>query len=76
MEDGGLRMMIRSFRDLEVYRLSLAEARRVFECMKRLPKEEKYSLVDQIRRSSRAVGAMIAEAWGPAPVSGGIRGQG
>lgn len=56
--------IIRSFRDLEVYRLSVREAKRVFVLTIRFPKEERYSLTDQIRRASRAVAAMIAEAWG------------
>ena len=54
---------IKSFRDLDVYKLSLAEATRIFVITKRFPREEMYSLTDQIRRSSRAVGAMIAAAW-------------
>jgi four helix bundle protein len=54
---------IRSFRDLEVYRLALAQAGRIFEASKGFPKEERYSLTDQIRRASRAVNAMVAEAW-------------
>jgi four helix bundle protein len=54
---------IRSFRDLEVYRLALTEANRVFKVTRRFPAEEKYSLTDQIRRSSRAVNAMLAEGW-------------
>ncbi|PSQ71525.1 MAG: four helix bundle protein, partial [Bacteroidetes bacterium QH_9_67_14] len=53
----------KSFRDLDVYRLSLKEAKRVFEVTKGFPKSEVYSLTDQIRRSSRAVGAITAEAW-------------
>jgi four helix bundle protein len=55
--------VIRSFRDLVVYRRALSEAKKVFLFSKRFPAEERYSLTDQIRRSSRAVGAMIAEAW-------------
>jgi hypothetical protein len=39
------------------------QAKRIFTISKSFPKEEKYSLTDQIRRSSRAVNAMIAEAW-------------
>lgn len=35
----------------------------IFEITKSFPKEEKYSLVDQIRRSSRSVSVNIAEAW-------------
>jgi four helix bundle protein len=48
---------------LDVYQLSLAEAKKVFLLTKRFPREEMYSLTDQVRRSSRAVGAMIAAAW-------------
>ncbi len=54
---------IESFRDLEVYRLGLQEAKRVFVITKEFPREELYSLTDQIRRSSRAVNALLAEAW-------------
>ena len=56
--------IIRSFRDLRAYQQSRIEANRVFEMTKTFPKEEKFSLTDQIRRSSRAVKSMIAEAWG------------
>ena len=48
---------------LEVFQLSREAARRFFKLSKRFPKEETYSLRDQGRRASRAVGAMIAEAW-------------
>ncbi len=54
---------IQSFRDLRVYQASFALQQEVFEVTKRFPKEETYSLTDQFRRSSRAVGANIAEAW-------------
>lgn len=53
----------RSFRDLVVYQNALTLALRVFELTKRFPAEEKYSLTDRIRRSSRSVCANIAEAW-------------
>src|SRR4030065_2950538 len=53
----------KSFRDLEVYKLSRELAREIFHISKSFPKEETYSLTDQIRRSSRSVGAQIAEAW-------------
>lgn len=56
--------IIRSFRDLRAYQQARNEANRVFEMTKAFPKEEKFSLTDQIRRSSRAVKSMIAEAWG------------
>ncbi len=51
------------FRDLIVYQLSYKLALEIFEITKRFPKEEKYALVDQIRRSSRSVPTNIAEAW-------------
>ena len=53
----------RHFRDLDVYKLALKAANETFEISKRFPPEEKYSLTDQIRRSSRSVCANIAEAW-------------
>ena len=55
---------VKSFRDLEVYKLSRELAKEIFFLTKNFPKEERYSLTDQIRRSSRSVGAQIAEAWG------------
>lgn len=54
---------ISSFRDLDVYAMSVREAKRLFDLSKAFPPEEKYALTDQVRRSSRAVGAMLAEAW-------------
>ena len=53
----------KSFRDLKVYGATRETARTIFEISKRFAREEQYSLIDQIRRSSRAVKAMIAEAW-------------
>ncbi|MGV3509078.1 MAG: four helix bundle protein [Sphingobacteriaceae bacterium] len=55
---------VQSFRDLEVYKLSRSLFKEIFEVSKSFPKEEMYSLTDQVRRSSRSVGAQIAEAWG------------
>jgi four helix bundle protein len=52
---------IRHFRELEVYELAMAAATELFEASKRFPLEERYSLTDQIRRSSRSVCANIAE---------------
>jgi len=49
--------------DLEVYQKALDAAMRIFELSRRFPKEETYSLTDQIRRSSRSVCANLAEAW-------------
>lgn len=56
--------IIRSFRDLKVYQHARAEAQRIFRLSQLFPREERFSLTDQIRRSSRAVKSMIAEAWG------------
>ena len=53
----------RSFRDLTVYRKAFELAMEIFELTKTFPKEERYSLTDQIRRSSRAVCSCIAEAY-------------
>lgn len=52
-----------SFRDLIIYRKSRELQREIFRITKSFPKEEIYSLIDQIRRSSRSIGANIAEAW-------------
>ena len=51
------------FRDLEVYQFAFSSAMEIFQMTKNFPKEELYSLVDQIRRSSRSVCSNIAEAW-------------
>jgi four helix bundle protein len=56
-------MIVKRFEDLEVYQLALSLQREIFELTKGFPKEERYSLIDQIWRSSRSVGANIAEAW-------------
>ena len=53
----------RSFRDLAVYQKAKKVSRAIFELSKSFPKEETYSLIDQIRRASRSIGAQIAEAW-------------
>ena len=52
-----------SFRDLIVYQKANAISKRIFDVTKRFPREEMYSLIDQVRRSSRSMGAQIAEAW-------------
>jgi four helix bundle protein len=57
-------VIAKSFRDLNVYRRAQEAAREIFEITRNFPPEERYSLTDQVRRSSRAVKAMIAEAWG------------
>jgi four helix bundle protein len=53
----------KSFRDLVVYKKARAIAKKIFEISKKFPKEELYSLTDQVRRASRSIGAQIAEAW-------------
>jgi four helix bundle protein len=53
----------KSFRDLRVYQLVRKAVAEVFEVTKNFPPSEKYQLVDQIRRSSRATKALIAEGW-------------
>jgi len=52
-----------SFQSLLAYKKSFALAMKIFEATKSFPKEEKYSLTDQIRRSSRSVSANISEAY-------------
>jgi four helix bundle protein len=54
----------RTFRDLRVYQLARAASLEIFEASKSFPREERFSLTDQVRRSSRATKAMISEAWG------------
>lgn len=55
---------INSFEEMEVYREAFKFQNRIFEISKAWPREEMYSLTDQIQRSSRSVGSSIAEAWG------------
>src|SRR5438094_1127703 len=56
-------MKIQEHTDLEVYKKAFDTAMLIFEASKRFPREETYSLTDQIRRSSRSVCANLAEAW-------------
>ncbi len=56
-------MSFQGYRDIKAFGLSYQLAMEIFELTKAFPKEEKYSLVDQIRRSSRGVSGNIAEAW-------------
>lgn len=55
--------LVRTHRDLEVYRRAFDASMRIFELTRTFPREEIYSLTDHIRRSSRAVCAALAEAW-------------
>jgi four helix bundle protein len=57
------RQRLASHQDLEVYQLAFKLAMRIFEISRTFPREEKYSLTDQVRRASRSVCANIAEAW-------------
>ena len=54
---------IESFRDLRVYQHAFDLQQTIFQITKKFPKEELFSLTNQMRRSSRSVGANIAEAW-------------
>ena len=54
---------IKTHHDLEVYQKAFDTAMKIFEISKAFPPEEKYSLTDQIRRSSRSVCSNLAEAW-------------
>jgi four helix bundle protein len=54
---------VNSFKELIVYKRAYKMAMEIFEISKDFPKEEKYSLTDQIRRSSRSVTSNISEAW-------------
>jgi len=56
-------MNYKGYKDLKVYQLAYRLAIELFEITKTFPKEERYSLTDQIRRSSRSIAANIAEAW-------------
>ncbi|MGB8376349.1 MAG: four helix bundle protein [Salegentibacter sp.] len=54
---------IRTHKDLRVYQLSFGAGMEIFVLSKCFPKEETFSLTDQIRRSSRSVSGNLAEAW-------------
>ncbi len=56
-------MNYRGYKDLKVYQLSYGLAMEIFEITKGFPNEERYSLTDQIRRSSRSVPTNISEGW-------------
>ena len=56
-------MAMRGYEDLQVYQLAYQLAMEIFQVTKTFPVEERYSLTDQIRRSSRSVAANIAEGY-------------
>ncbi len=59
----GKTRLVENYRDLKVYQAAIEFQQALFKVSKKFPKEEVYSLTDQIRRSSRSVGASIAESW-------------
>ncbi len=56
-------MQINSAKDLEVYKKAYAVSMEIFQLSKSWPIEERYSLIDQVRRSSRSVCSNLREAW-------------
>jgi len=56
-------MKILGYRELETYQLAFKYQQKIFTLTKEFPREELYSLTDQWKRSSRSIGANIAEAW-------------
>jgi four helix bundle protein len=60
---GEMAERIQNFRDLKVYQAAFELQQEIFETTKLFPKEEMFSLTDQVRRSSRSICANIAEAW-------------
>jgi four helix bundle protein len=67
VNQGKFMPLAKHFRDLDVYQQAGRAAKLIFSITKRFPSEERFSLTDQIRRSSRAVNSMIAEAWARRP---------
>lgn len=63
MNENRVKNIVRTYRDLNVYQLSYTLAMKLFELAKKFPKEETYSLTDQIRRASRSISVNIAEGW-------------
>lgn len=61
---GGRPAAIRHFTELIVWQKSHAAGLEIFRLSKTWPPEERYALTDQVRRSSRSIGANLAEAWG------------
>jgi four helix bundle protein len=56
-------MGVKNFKETRVYKLAFEQAMDVYETSKSFPEEETYSLIDQIRRSSRSVCANLAEGY-------------
>jgi len=55
--------LVKGYRDLDVYKVGFRLQQALFQTSKSFPREEMYSLTDQVRRSSRSIGANLAEAW-------------
>jgi four helix bundle protein len=55
--------LVKKHQDLVIYQMAFDAAMRIFELSKQFPYEERFSLTDQVRRSSRSVCANMAEAW-------------
>jgi four helix bundle protein len=55
--------VVRSYKELDVYKGAIGAAMEIFQVTQNFPPDERYSMTDQIRRSSRSVCANIAEAW-------------
>ena len=55
--------LAKAYRDLEIYKACFRFQQAAFTSSKSFPKDERYSLTDQVRRSSRSIGANIAESW-------------
>jgi four helix bundle protein len=55
--------LVKTYRNLEVYQMAFDGAMKIYEITKKFPKEEKYSMIDQIQRSSRSVCANLGESW-------------
>jgi four helix bundle protein len=58
-----MKRLAKRVQDLEVYGLAFKTAMKIFEITKEFPNDDKYSLTDQVRRSSRSVCANLAEGW-------------
>ena len=63
MDAKGKSKRLNSIRDLDVYNIAFETAMTIFKISKTFPKDEKYALTDQVRRSSRSVCANLAEGW-------------
>ena len=63
VKSNNMKKRIKHHWELEVHKMSMDASMRIFSLTKKFPNEERYSLTDQVRRSSRSVSSNIAEAW-------------